>query len=140
MGKGFQADAASIFTLAQSVCVTRMKRAIRDIHCLLQNALSSSDKDAVDNKSEATIDNIANVQKTPSTPGLQTSGGDLEELSDNVLQEYDKFMVGSNHIDAVEVLKTFLSELLNPQSDIHADLSSVELEVDTVPRDPLQVG
>ena len=80
------------------------------------------------------------MQKTPSTPGLQTSGGDLEELSDNVLQEYDKFMVGSNHIDAVEVLKTFLSELLNPQSDIHADLSSVELEADTVPRDPLQVG
>lgn len=147
MGKGFEADNAAVVSVAQAVCLHKLRAAMRDAHNLLvlQNATQSQStpEDCLpSNRTDS-------VGQTPSQSGLQASNtnseGEIgtktesEEQLEMILLEYGEFLASSNHADAVDVLRVFLLELLNSQSELRAELASWRIEAASTPLDPLQV-
>ncbi|KAL8586786.1 hypothetical protein ACOMHN_061299 [Nucella lapillus] len=57
------------------------------------------------------------------------------------MQEYDRFLVSSNHVDALDVLKMFLTELVKSDGEFGADLPPAFRWLDVIGslQDPLQV-
>lgn len=60
-------------------------------------------------------------------------------LYEDLLEKYTSFMKSSNHFDAVDVFKTFLTELLKTDSALFKDVSSVHFEFHGKAPDLLQV-
>ena len=56
-----------------------------------------------------------------------------------ILLEYGEFLSSSNHVDAIDVLRVFLLELLSSQSELRAELASLRIDIIGSPLDPLQV-
>ncbi|XP_076462781.1 uncharacterized protein LOC143295103 [Babylonia areolata] len=168
MGKGFKTDNSTISTLAQTMLSRKRERAIAKVHSVLHDKddkdmseLATSEQDLLDRttgfseSSDVLPAGVSNDTKPPCdhknfqsvTPAKAIMGqknededGKMDEsLTTEVLQEYDSFLANSNHIDAVDVLQNFLSELLKPDSEAHADVSSCSFPLEGVDcLDPLQ--
>ena len=147
MGKGFEADNAAVVSVAQAVCLHKLRAAMRDAHNLLvlQNATQSQSQSTPEDCLPA--NRTDSVGQTPSQSGLQASNSEgeigtkteSEEQLEIILLEYGEFLASSNHADAVDVLRVFLLELLNSQSELRAELASWRIEAASTPLDPLQV-
>ena len=80
--------------------------------------------------------------QTPPRSGLppgSESESENEKQCKMILLEYGEFLSSSNHVDAIDVLRVFLLELLSSQSELRAELASLRIDIIGSPLDPLQV-
>ena len=138
MGRCFETDNAEVISVAQAVCSHKQKEAVREAHNLLQKnntqgiiteeCLPSNRKDC--------------EGQTPPRSGLppgSESESENEKQCKMILLEYGEFLSSSNHVDAIDVLRVFLLELLSSQSELRAELASLRIDIIGSPLDPLQV-
>ena len=138
MGRCFETDNAEVISVAQAVCSHKQKEAVREAHNLLQKS---------NTQGIITEDCLPSNRKdcegqTPPRSGLPP-GGESESENEKqykmILLEYGEFLSSSNNVDAIDVLRVFLLELLSSQSELRAELASLRIDIIGSPLDPLQV-
>ncbi|KAK7100298.1 PCNA-interacting partner-like [Littorina saxatilis] len=137
IGKDSKTDVLSngtVLAVAQALCVHKLQTAIGDVQDLLQKASIKT--------TPAKPLKMDNTDKTPLKLRLFGLDGenecDTDILSAQILPLYGEFLASSNHIDAVDVLRVFLLELLTPDSELCAELASMRTDITGSPLDPLQ--
>ena len=138
MGRCFETNNAEVISVAQAVCSHKQKEAVREVH----NLLKKSNTQGI-----ITEDCLPSNRKdcegqTPPRSGLPLCGEseiENEKQCKMILLEYGEFLSSSNHVDAIDVLRVFLLELLSSQSELRAELASLRIDIIGSPLDPLQV-
>ena len=138
MGRCFETDNAEVISVAQAVCSHKQKEAVREAHNLLQKS---------NTQGIITEDCLPSNRKdyegqTPPRSGLPPGGkseSENEKQYKMILLEYGEFLSSSNNVDAIDVLRVFLLELLSSQSELRAELASLRIDIIGSPLDPLQV-
>jgi hypothetical protein len=148
IGKEDDTDESTVVATAQAILVNKLQKAMEASRKSQQCEPPLADDEKSNNANPKDTSSV-DVHSACLTPGklqldiLHLHDNKIEKEQDQAIMEteaeYSEFLNSSNHIDAVDVLRLFLTEMLNVQSEVRTDLANVEVHVSGSPLDPLQV-